>query len=122
MSSFFSSFQNTSHIFKAFSFFLICLLSISRSDGKVTAENLTVPHKASVPSEKARIESLGGYVFFNRVFGSLAVSRAFGDSKYKQPKTTQNYVSYSPSTKTVQLNRGHRYEISIRLSSFFFFF
>jgi len=82
---------------------------VSVNDEKVSAENLTFPHKASVPSEKARIESLGGYVFFNRVFGSLAVSRAFGDSKYKQPKTTQNYVSYLPATKTIELNSAHRY-------------
>jgi serine/threonine protein phosphatase PrpC len=89
--------------------------SLIFSDEKVSVENLTFPHKASVASEKARIESLGGYVFFNRVFGSLAVSRAFGDSKYKQPKTTQNYVSYLPATKTIELNSAHRYR------SFFYF-
>jgi len=82
---------------------------VSVDGEKVVCENLTFSHKASVPSEKARIESLGGYVFFNRVFGSLAVSRAFGDSKYKQPKTTQNYVSFMPAIKTVQLNSCHRY-------------
>jgi len=82
---------------------------VSVQNENVVAENLTFPHKASDPSEKARIESLGGYVFFNRVFGSLAVSRAFGDSKYKQPKSTQNYVSYSPSTKSIPLNSSHRY-------------
>jgi len=74
-------------------------------------ENLTTPHKANIPSEKQRIEGLGGHVFFNRVFGTLAVSRAFGDSKYKQPKTTQNFVSCEPALKTVQLNPNHKYLI-----------
>jgi len=82
---------------------------ISVENDKVFAENLTFPHKASVASEKFRIESLGGYVFFNRVFGSLAVTRAFGDSKYKQPKTTQNFVSIEPATKTIPLTKCHRY-------------
>jgi len=82
---------------------------VSVDGDKVSAENLTFPHKASVASEKSRIESLGGYVFFNRVFGSLAVTRAFGDSRYKQPKTNQNFVSYIPNTKTVPLITSHRY-------------
>jgi len=72
-------------------------------------DNLTVPHKANVPSEKQRIEGLGGHVFFNRVFGTLAVSRAFGDSKYKQPKTSQNFVSCLPATKTIPLTPAHQF-------------
>jgi len=74
-------------------------------------ENLTMPHKANIPSEKQRIEALGGHVFFNRVFGTLAVSRAFGDSKYKQPKTTQNFVSCEPALKSVQLTPNHKFLI-----------
>jgi len=74
-----------------------------------TVDNLTVPHKANVASEKQRIEQLGGHVFFNRVFGTLAVSRAFGDSKYKQPKTSQNFVSCVPATKQIELTPKHQY-------------
>jgi len=84
---------------------------VSIDGDNASAENLTFPHKASVASEKLRIEELGGYVFFNRVFGSLAVTRAFGDNKYKQPKTSQNFVSVIPATKTVSLNSSHRYLI-----------
>jgi serine/threonine protein phosphatase PrpC len=79
---------------------------ISEAD---TVDNLTVPHKANVASEKQRIEQLGGHVFFNRVFGTLAVSRAFGDSKYKQPKTSQNFVSCVPAIKQIQLTPQHQY-------------
>ena len=35
-------------------------------------------HKPSDTSERQRIEAAGGGVFFNRVCGTLAVSRAFG--------------------------------------------
>lgn len=52
-----------------------CLVSISyvqlvivhpygSDSGEISHLNLTVPHKASDPSEKERIESLGGHVFF----------------------------------------------------------
>ena len=47
------------------------------------AERLSLDHKPGVPSEKARIEALGGAVWkrggADRVDGFLAVSRAFGD-------------------------------------------
>jgi len=49
--------------------------------------------------------------FFGRVFGALAVARAFGDSRYKQPKTSQNFVSAEPFTKVVPLNPSHKYII-----------
>lgn len=40
---------------------------------------LTVSHRADEPSERSRIEELGGCVCNNRVRGVLAPSRAFGD-------------------------------------------
>jgi serine/threonine protein phosphatase PrpC len=78
-------------------------------NGELTAENLTYPHKASDSAEKKRIEELGGHVFFGRVFGALAVARAFGDSRYKQPKTSQNFVSVEPFLLEVELNPSYKY-------------
>jgi len=82
---------------------------ISIEDGQVKTHNLTTPHKASDPTEKERIEKLGGHVFFGRVFGALAVSRAFGDSRYKQPKTSQDFVTADPALHDVELNSTHKY-------------
>lgn len=45
---------------------------------------LTVDHKPTDPNEMRRIIECGGHVENNRVDGSLAVSRAFGDSDYKR--------------------------------------
>lgn len=87
-----------------------CLVKIGEN-GELTAENLTYPHKASDSAEKKRIEELGGHVFFGRVFGALAVARAFGDSRYKQPKTSQNFVSVEPFLLEVELNPSYKYLI-----------
>ncbi|TPX65679.1 hypothetical protein SpCBS45565_g05000 [Spizellomyces sp. 'palustris'] len=55
------------------------------------AEALTVNHHPSEPDERARIESLGGFTtrvpdapHSELVLGGLAVSRCFGDLKYKR--------------------------------------
>lgn len=82
---------------------------VSDIDGNLLIQELTVAHKASSPEEKKRIESLGGHVFFGRVFGTLAVSRAFGDSKYKKPKTTENFVSWEPEISNYELTPSHKY-------------
>jgi protein phosphatase PTC2/3 len=44
---------------------------------------LSIDQKPNKPKEKKRIEESGSCVMFGRVNGSLAVSRAFGDFKYK---------------------------------------
>jgi len=87
------------------------ILVSENADGSLGVENCTTPHKASDPTEKRRIESLGGHVFFGRVFGALAVSRSFGDTKFKIPKTSQNFVSWEPSIKKTQLSHAHKFLI-----------
>jgi serine/threonine protein phosphatase PrpC len=84
---------------------------ISVENGVPTAKNMTKAHKANEPSEKERIESLGGHVFFGRVYGSLAVSRSFGDAKYKRPKTSKDFVTWEPFTITETLSPNHKYMV-----------
>jgi len=86
-------------------------LLISVENGTVTPQNMTKAHKANDPSEKERIESMGGHVFFGRVYGSLAVSRSFGDAKYKRPKTSKDFVSWEPFTITEKLSPNHKYMV-----------
>jgi len=81
---------------------------ISEVAGSIICESLTTPHKANDPEERQRILNLGGHVFFGRVFGTLAVSRSFGDSRYKKPKTSQNFVTWEPAITTKELNPSHR--------------
>jgi protein phosphatase len=47
-------------------------------------QTLTVDHKPSDAAERRRIEAHGGRVTDDRVDGLLAISRAFGDAKYKR--------------------------------------
>jgi serine/threonine protein phosphatase PrpC len=84
---------------------------ISIENGNVITHNMTKPHKANEPSEKERIESLGGHVFFGRLYGSLAVSRSFGDAIYKRPKTSKDFVSWEPFTITETLTPAHKYMV-----------
>lgn len=48
------------------------------------AERLSTDHKATDPSEYDRIKNGGGIIMDNRVGGSLAVTRAFGDHSLKR--------------------------------------
>jgi serine/threonine protein phosphatase PrpC len=67
-------------------------------------KRLSYDHKATDPSEIARLRKSGGAVFNGRVFGTLAVSRAFGDFELKRFGITATpYI-----TKTVT-NKGDKY-------------
>jgi len=57
------------------------------------AMRLSFDHKPKVPSEKERIEKLGGFVAMGRVNAVLAVSRALGDSQVNNLVTAEPYVT-----------------------------
>jgi len=57
-------------------------LLIDIDNRKIVLE--TVDHKPTTDSEYTRIKNAGGEVYMGRVFGSLAVSRAFGDINFKK--------------------------------------
>lgn len=66
-----------------------------------TAKRLSVDHKASDPSETARIEREGGVVRNGRVGGCLSVSRALGDHNLKS-----SGVSCVPEVSTSALQEN----------------
>lgn len=57
------------------------------------AVQLTIDHKPATKTEKARIETAGGWVHNGRVNGSLGVSRAFGDIQFKVFTETPGFVN-----------------------------
>ena len=59
-----------------------CVLSY----GELT-KPLTRDHKPTDPEEAERIYDAGGYIEDGRTNGSLALSRAIGDLKYKQVRS-----------------------------------
>jgi len=75
------------------------LLSGSGHRSKV----LSYKHRPTNPDEKARIEAEGGLVFRDRLYGTLAVSRALGDFEFKKPKSEGNFVSVEPALNTFSL-------------------
>ena len=67
-----------------------CYCTDGEGDGSAAltgarAVALSYDHKPTNAEEQARIEAAGGSVSMQRVDGSLAVSRAFGDFSYKDP-------------------------------------
>jgi len=70
---------------------------------------LSQKHSVSDPAEKKRIQDLGGMIVFNRLFGTLAVSRAFGDVEFKKPG--KEYVSIEPAITSRPLSRNDQFAI-----------
>eukprot|EP01065_Artemidia_motanka_P007740 TRINITY_DN1386_c1_g1_i1.p1 TRINITY_DN1386_c1_g1~~TRINITY_DN1386_c1_g1_i1.p1 ORF type:complete len:471 (+),score=138.85 TRINITY_DN1386_c1_g1_i1:112-1524(+) len=69
--------------------------------------SMTEDHKPNSDGERRRIEAAGGHVANNRVDGSLAVSRAFGDASYKTSTSAEQHkVIAVPEFKTVTCEQG----------------
>ena len=45
---------------------------------------MSVDHKPTLPAEIERIKKIGGKIEHDRVDGTLSMTRAFGDFKYKK--------------------------------------
>eukprot|EP01016_Furgasonia_blochmanni_P042371 TRINITY_DN5618_c0_g1_i4.p1 TRINITY_DN5618_c0_g1~~TRINITY_DN5618_c0_g1_i4.p1 ORF type:complete len:251 (-),score=34.70 TRINITY_DN5618_c0_g1_i4:35-787(-) len=65
---------------------------------------LTKDHKASDPEEQARIQKAGGNIFRNRVEGSLAITRAFGDFEL-----SSSGVTAEPDVQDFPVSQQNRY-------------
>ena len=48
---------------------------------------MSTDHKATSPSEVARVIEAGGFVAKRRLLGQLAITRALGDANLKRPKS-----------------------------------
>lgn len=77
---------------------IVCNLGDSRCIYYVngTAEQLSVDHKPTCEEETIRIQKAGGQVLFNRVNGTLGVSRALGDYDFKEGCSENHLVSNCP--------------------------
>ncbi|TMW61210.1 hypothetical protein Poli38472_013673 [Pythium oligandrum] len=64
------------------------------------AVRLSNDHKPSRPDEAQRIRDTGGFVIHGRIMGELAVSRAFGDSPFKQFDLSEPSVNSEASQDT----------------------
>ena len=51
------------------------------------AINMSTDHKATSPSEVARVIEAGGFVAKRRLLGQLAITRALGDANLKRPES-----------------------------------
>jgi len=73
------------------------------SKGRFRSTLLSKKHNPTDPDEKKRILDMGGSIVFGRVFGTLAVSRGFGDMTYKTPG--KEFVSVEPHVEVRPLDR-----------------
>lgn len=70
--------------------------------GGSQVKEVTVDHRATNPSEIARVESEGGCIFRRRVWGALSVTRAMGDHELKS-----GGVSCVPDTCACSIAGAH---------------
>jgi serine/threonine protein phosphatase PrpC len=72
-------------------------------------EDLSVDHKPTVPAERKRIEAAGLSVSEGRVEGDLSLSRAIGDTRYKQNDSLpaeEQAITAMPEVRVVDLSEG----------------
>lgn len=70
------------------------------------AVNLSEDHKPELESEKARIESAGGFIEDNRVNGILSLTRSLGDFHYKKNldlSIHEQLIIAKPDIQTIKL-------------------
>jgi len=82
-----------------------CILCKTTGTGKKTKTEhvlMSYKHVPTDEAEKLRISAAGGLVVFGRLFGSLAVSRSFGDRDYKDGG--QHFVSCEPFIKHLEIS------------------
>ena len=83
---------------------------LCRAEG--ISEDLSVDHKPTLETEKARILAAGGFVADGRVKGSLALSRAIGDLEFKQTPgigPEAQMVTALPDVRTEALRKGDEF-------------
>jgi serine/threonine protein phosphatase PrpC len=81
-----------------------CRAVLRTSDGETI--HLTRDHRATDPAEQVRIETAGGVIIEDRVYGVLAPSRSFGDRDMKEkrgvviaePEVVKYQIRAYPST------------------------
>ena len=87
-----------------------CVLGMQEVKGKpMESVLLSKKHKPTEPDEKERITKEGGIICFGRIFGTLAVSRGFGDFEFKTKDGM--YVSNEPFVQTRNLTRKDKFII-----------
>lgn len=77
--------------------FLLLLRLTNPNSRNGKAERLSYDHKMSDEAESQRVKDAGCFVLNGRLGGSLAISRAFGDSEFKKAGLTA--VPYISETK-----------------------
>lgn len=70
--------------------------------------NLTIDHKGTLQSEIYRIQKVGGHISYGRVNGCLAVTRAIGDSDYKEDQ--KNIVIATPEVKKCKIIQYNNFD------------
>nr|TKR97364.1 hypothetical protein D5086_0000213570 [Populus alba] len=73
---------------------------------KGQAYEMSKDHKPGLEVERERIRNAGGFIVVGRVNGTLNLSRAIGDTEFKQNKklpAEQQIVTANPDIKTVEL-------------------
>ena len=81
-----------------------CVLgSREAAKGRFRSTLMSKKHNPTDPDEKQRVSDMGGSILFGRLFGTLAVSRGFGDMLYKNPG--KEYVSVEPHVCVRSLDR-----------------
>eukprot|EP01105_Mastigella_eilhardi_P016646 TRINITY_DN3805_c0_g1_i3.p3 TRINITY_DN3805_c0_g1~~TRINITY_DN3805_c0_g1_i3.p3 ORF type:complete len:195 (-),score=49.02 TRINITY_DN3805_c0_g1_i3:110-694(-) len=89
------------------------VIAVENADKTLSATCLSKLHKPFEISERARVEKAGGAIFFGRVQGVLAVSRALGDLEFKHPwcRGNADFVSSKPNVSSIIITPANPFVI-----------